>query len=91
MEPKVPTQLSYGNYNVSKLKKKKKIRLTCSPFMKKDAAFLSAMTYLFERLDISTDLLAKCENDLCSIYEPNGTSVNEVRYRTIMSKCNQCR
>jgi hypothetical protein len=54
-------------------------------FMKKDAAFMSAMTDLGERLDIPTDLLADCEKGVCCIYdEPNATSVNEVRYRKLL-------
>ena len=41
-----------------------------------------AMTDLGERLDISIDLLGKCEKGLCCIYnEQNATSVNEIRYR----------
>ena len=54
-------------------------------FMTKDAAFMSAIIDLGERLDISTDLLAKREKCLCCIYKkPNATSVNEVRYRKLL-------
>ena len=53
--------------------------------MTKDAAFMSAIIDLGERLDISTDLLAKREKCLCCIYKkPNATSVNEVRYRKLL-------
>ena len=53
-------------------------------FMTKDAAFMSTMIFLGESLDISTDLLAKCEKCLGCIYkEPNATSVNEIRHRKL--------
>ena len=53
----------------------------------KDAAFMSAMIDLGERLNISTDLLAKCEKCLCCIYKvPHATSVNEVRYRKLSKR-----
>ena len=52
--------------------------------MRKDASFMLAMTDLGKRIDISMDLIAKCEKGLCCIYdEPNATSANEVRYRKL--------